>query len=118
MKRILVVDDDKDILQVVQIVLQLNGYETMLSWKGEDTLKNVNSFAPDVILLDVNLGSTDGTKICTELKADDKTNNIPVIMFSAHSNLTNVKSRCSADGFIGKPFDIFNLAAVIQSQLS
>jgi DNA-binding response OmpR family regulator len=116
MKRILVVDDDKDILQVVQIVLQLQGYDTMLSWKGEETLKNVNSFSPDVILLDVNLGSTNGMTICTQLKSDSKTHDIPVIMFSAHSN-SKIKSECAADGFIGKPFDIFKLADIIKSQL-
>lgn len=117
MKRILVVDDDKDILQVVQIVLQLKGYDTMMSWKGEDTLKNVDSFSPDVILLDVNLGSTSGITICSQLKADSKTHDIPVIMFSAHANSTKINSECGADGFIGKPFDIFNLAEIIQAKL-
>ena len=117
MKRILIVDDNVDILELVEIILDKHGYEILKSPKGEDTIKNVETFSPQVILLDVYLGSVNGTDICTELKANPLTQHIPIIMFSAHSNKKLIFEKCKADDFIAKPFAIYNLVDKIETQI-
>jgi DNA-binding response OmpR family regulator len=116
-KRILVVDDNIDILELVEIILIRHGFEILKSPRGEDTLKNVETFSPQVILLDVFLGGINGTDICKELKANPRTQDIPIIMFSAHSNSKFIFQECRADDFIAKPFDINNLVQKIESQI-
>ncbi len=118
MERVLVVDDNIDILEVVEMILVSNGFETILNPKGEETFDYVEKFAPQIILLDVFLGNVNGTDICRQLKANPKTNQIPVIMFSAHSNINEVMDVCKADDFIAKPFDMKNLIQKIKFHLT
>jgi DNA-binding response OmpR family regulator len=70
MKRVLVVDDNTDILELVQMILDRQGYDTITCNKGEDVLKNITYYDPQVILLDVFLDSTNGVDICNQLKSD------------------------------------------------
>ena len=109
MKRILVVDDNLDILHLVQIILKNNGFEVLVSPKGDDVLAKTEDFLPQVILLDVFLSGHDGREICRELKENPKTRDIPVIMFSAHTKKEDVINECNADDFIAKPFEVNEL---------
>lgn len=117
MNRILVIDDDKDILELVEIILIRNGFEILISPKGEETLANVENFAPQVILLDVFLAGVNGIDICRELKSNPKTAHIPVIMYSAHTNKNDIMRQCNANDFLAKPFEISNLIEKIEFQL-
>lgn len=117
MKRLLVVDDNSDILEILQIAFQANGFEVYQLADGEKVLETVEQFSPDIILLDVFLGSTNGTIICSELKSKPQTKHIPVIMFSAHSNAETVLKSCPADDFVAKPFSIHKMIQVIESHL-
>jgi len=117
MSRILVIDDDKDILELVEIILLRNGFEILISPKGEETLDNVENFAPQVILLDVFLAGVNGIDICRELKSNAKTAHIPVIMYSAHTNKNAIMQQRNANDFLAKPFDIRNLIDKIEFQL-
>ncbi len=117
MSRILVIDDDKDILELVEIILLRNGFEILISPKGEETLANVENFAPQVILLDVFLAGVNGIDICNELKSNTKTAHIPIIMYSAHTNQNAIMQQCNANDFLAKPFDIRNLIDKIEFQL-
>lgn len=84
MKKILVVDDDKSILEVVEIILSSKGYDVKTYSTGYDVPSIVNNYDPDLILLDINLPHKKGTEICNELKAiSDRP---PILLFSAHSN--------------------------------
>lgn len=113
MKRVLVVDDNLDILNLVQMILKNNGFEVLASPKGGDVLANTETFAPQVILLDVFLSGYDGREICKCLKENEKTKNIPVIMFSAHSKSDDLMG-CKADDFIAKPFDVKELVSKLK----
>jgi two-component system phosphate regulon response regulator PhoB len=73
MKRVLVIDDNEDILELVEIILSRHGFEILISPKAEETLANVENFAPQVILLDVFLAGVNGTDICRELKSNPNT---------------------------------------------
>lgn len=117
MKRILVVDDDVDILTVVQLVLESNGFNVVAISKWQQIFPQIGSFKPDLILLDVSVGTQDGRNICKQLKSDEKFKAISIILFSANHNVEKSIPECLADGFISKPFDINDLIQGINNQL-
>jgi Response regulators consisting of a CheY-like receiver domain and a winged-helix DNA-binding domain len=117
MKRILVVDDNLDILHLVQIILKNNGFEVLVSPRADDVFSNTEHFSPQVILLDVFLSGHDGRQICRELKENPKTKNIPVIMFSAHTKSDEIIKDCNADDFIAKPFEVNELLQKLNYRL-
>lgn len=109
-KRILVIDDDEDILAILNIVFQEEGYEIVLSNTGEAAFE-LQLIHPDLILLDVRISGffKSGADICRELKSNEKTRNIPVLLLSAEDDLADIASGCGADYFISKPFDVFDI---------
>ena len=117
MKKILMVDDDIDILTVVQLVLESNGFEVVALSNWQQIYTQVDTFKPDLILLDVSLGTQDGRNICKQLKSNNDTKHISIILFSASHNIENSVSECLADSFISKPFDINDLIDGINKQL-
>lgn len=118
MSRILVVDDDKDILYVMKLLLTSHGFQVDVTLKGEETYEKTTVFQPDLIILDVWLAGIDGRDICRKLKSLPETKNIPVIMFSANNNLTNILAESHADDFVGKPFDIDDMIKRINAKLN
>lgn len=116
-KRILVIDDDETILDVVKIVLQEAGFSVTTAVNSKAIVRITSQNKPDLILLDVLLSGEDGTEVCKVLKADKKTQGIPVIMLSAHSNASKVSKACGADGFLAKPFDIDDLIKNVKQML-
>ena len=116
MKHILVVDDDEGILEVVQIVLEGEGYKVETSQNG-DKLQDLEKNKTDLILLDVLLSGRDGREICKALKRDIFTRNIPVVMLSAHSDASKVADGSGADGFLEKPFDVDVLIETVKKYL-
>lgn len=117
MKRILVLDDDIDILTVVQLVLETNGFEVVAISKWQQIYTQIDAFKPDLILLDVSLGNQDGRNICKQLKSDKNTKHISVILFSANHNVEKSVGECLADSYISKPFDINDLIQGINNEL-
>ncbi|MEO8721699.1 MAG: response regulator [Ginsengibacter sp.] len=113
MNRVLVVDDNKDILWVVEIILKRYGFNVMTSLKGEDVLSRSRAFLPQLILLDVFLSGIDGIDVCNTLKENPETKDIPIIMISAHTNFKEIKKFCKADDFMAKPFDANELVKKI-----
>ena len=117
MAKILVVDDDLDILVVMEILLSMKGFEVDVTAKWENTFEKIRTFKPNLILLDVLISGNDGRTICKQLKSHDDTKNIPIIMFSAHPSAAATISEYGADDFIAKPFDVNDLLAKVNSQL-
>ena len=117
MSKILVVDDDIDILSVMEILLSMKGFDVEVTSKGENTLPKIESFKPDLILLDVLISGYDGRTICKQLKSNKSTCHIPVIMFSAHPGAAATIAEYGADDFIAKPFDVNNLMQKVNTQL-
>ncbi|HCI79574.1 MAG TPA: response regulator [Ktedonobacter sp.] len=118
-KRILVVDDDESILEVVQIVLESEGYEVQTA-TNSSFLQQLASqpVRPDLILLDVLLSGEDGREISQQLKADTQLQHIPVIMLSAHSEASKMANIGGADAFLEKPFDVDVLLDTVQRYIS
>jgi DNA-binding response OmpR family regulator len=117
MAKILVVDDDTDILSVMEMLLSMKGFEVQVTSKGENTLPKTASFKPDLILLDVLISGHDGRVICKQLKSNKETSHIPVIMFSAHPGAAASIAEYGANDFIAKPFDVNNLMKKVNTQL-
>ena len=114
-KKILVVDDDPDILDALQITLEDAGYEVTTTEKGDyaENLRDTNGGLPDVIILDVLLSGKDGRLICRKLKGQEDTRHIPILMISAHPTAKRSVQAVGADGFLAKPFDIDELLAKV-----
>ena len=106
-KRILVVDDTKDVLQVVSRRLQSWGYEAQMADSGEEGLRIAEEQLPDLILLDVMMPKLKGREVCARLKANPKTQKIPVIFLTALGLADHVKAGMDlgADDYIVKPFE-------------
>jgi CheY-like chemotaxis protein len=117
MKKILIVDDDKDILTVVELLLTMHNYTVQTVFDPANILEKVKTFHPDLILMDVNMGQHDGREICKLLKADTIINHIPVILFSAMHNFQETHRECEATDFICKPFDALDLIKKIEQHL-
>lgn len=113
-KKILVIDDDVDILEPMSLLLEGEGYIVGTTTKGEQAYSEVSSFKPDLILLDILMSGSDGRTICKKLKNDKKTKDIKIIMMSAHPGADKDAKRCGANGFIAKPFEIDELLRIVK----
>jgi len=109
-KRILVVDDEPDFCSIVQGQLEKEGYDVDLAYNGVEGLEKVRSNPPDAIVLDVMMPEKDGYEVCKELKADEATAGIPVVLLTAvASHVTSTRyshadgMSTEADDYIAKP---------------
>ena len=117
-KKILVVDDEPDILEFLQIIIEEAGFLVVTTEKGDYLEKLENGSLPDLVLLDMLLSGKDGREIVRQLKSQEKTKHIPVIMFSAHPSAEKTARAAGADDFVEKPFDIDVLLEKIQHFIS
>ncbi|WP_114941332.1 response regulator [Mucilaginibacter endophyticus] len=118
-KRIMVIDDNEDILEILNIVFQDCGYDVILSNTGE-AAHNIVVIHPDLILLDVNIVGSEktGAEICREIKSNYLTANLPVMLVSAETDLDLIAVGCGANSFVRKPFDIYELLMHVKQYLS
>jgi len=117
--RILVVDDEEDLLELVRYNLQKDGYRVECVGTGEDALKSARREPPELIVLDIMLPSVDGLEVCRRLKADAKTRDVPIIMLTARSEEGDMISGLErgADDYIAKPFSPRVLGARVRALL-
>ncbi len=112
-KKILVVDDDKDILDIISFILSEKDYHVIQS-QTADVVSYLEQIKPDLILLDNWLaGDIIGADICKIIKASALHSNIPVILISAVTGLDQMARDCKADGYIAKPFDVDQLEQMV-----
>lgn len=106
-KKILIVDDEDHIVEMLKLRLETLGYEVVTACDGEAGLKLSRESKPDLIILDLMLPKIDGYKVCRMLKFDEKYKHIPIIMFTARAQDSDVKmgKEVGADAYITKPFD-------------
>jgi CheY-like chemotaxis protein len=117
-KKVLILDDDIDILQICTIVLKKKGFDVQTLNNSNQVVHQVRSFAPDVILMDNWIPGPGGIEATRLLKLDPDTHDIPVIFFSANSNVTQLARDARADYFLQKPFDITELEGIVQTALN
>lgn len=120
-KKILVVDDEPDILKVLVARLKEQGYETITALDGEQALAQAEQHKPDLIILDIMMPGMDGTEAAQKLKENPKTENIPIIFLSALQTKTEEESegdRIGGNVILSKPFEINILLAKIREMSS
>lgn len=110
--KLLVVEDDEGIREMLNTVLSYEGYEVVMAKDGS-ILDDLDTIRPDIIFLDEWLCSEKGSDLCRKLKADPRTSSIPVILLSALMSVEQFSVQAGADGFIRKPFDLEDLNEVI-----
>src|SRR6476619_2227799 len=115
--KILIVDDDLDILAVMQLLFKTRGYDVVTISRGEEVFDKIKTFHPNLILLDVLISGNDGRDICRRLKSQSSTKSIPVVMFSANPNAAETIHEYGADDFIHKPFEVTELLQTINKHL-
>jgi DNA-binding response OmpR family regulator len=109
MAKILVVDDDLGILDALSMVLEEKSHVVETADKGDQMCDKLKTFSPELILLDVLISGTDGRHLCRQLKQDNSTKDIPVIMISAHPSARRGALKCGAEDFLEKPFETTEL---------
>jgi CheY-like chemotaxis protein len=115
---ILVVDDDPGILDALRFLFEDAGYRVQTSEEGDAALwRDETDSLPDLIVLDVLLSGQDGRLICRELKSQQQTRHIPVVMISAHPDAERSSREVGADAFVAKPFAIDDLLATVAALL-
>lgn len=112
MKKIIVVDDERSILDALDFMLSSEGYHVRTASHGNELLR-LTIDKPDLIILDLLISGEDGRQICRMLKTREDTKDIPVIMISAHPNAKQFIKDCGADDFLSKPFDMNEFLNVI-----
>lgn len=116
-RKILILDDDLDILAVMQLLFKTKGFDVVALSRWEEVYDKVETFKPHLILLDVLLSGNDGRDICRELKQQPSTKNIPIVMFSANPSAADNIHEYGADDFIHKPFEVIDLLNTINKHL-
>jgi len=118
-ERILVVDDEEDILELVRFHLAREGYQLTLAASGEEALKKARLETFDLVVLDLMLPGLDGLEVAKALKADARTNNLPIVMLTAKGEDADVVSglEIGADDYVTKPFSPRVLTARIKAVL-
>lgn len=118
-KKILIVDDEPDIVETLKFLIESEGFESIIAMDGEEALKKAKEENPDVIILDVMLPKINGYKVCRLLKFDNKYKHIPVLMVTARSQEEDkvIGEETGADEYITKPFDINEIVEKIHYYL-
>ena len=115
-QRILVVDDDRHIAELISLYLEKDGYETQEVYDGKEVLQMAETMLPDLIMLDIMLPGMDGYQVCTEIR---KSSNVPIIMLTAKGETFDkvLGLELGADDYIVKPFDPKELVARVKAVL-
>jgi CheY-like chemotaxis protein len=115
--RVLVVEDDDVIRQLITVNLELEGFEVVSAVDGQDALDRVGELAPDVITLDVMMPRLDGWTTATRLRENPETSHIKVILLSARAQEADLQhgERIGVDAYLTKPFDPDELVEVVRT---
>lgn len=116
-KRVLVLDDDLDVLEAIATILVYENFEVTTIGRTYNIFKSIDDYKPDIILLDHILEGLTGGEICKQLKSNPSTSNIPVIIISAYKVTAEMLNQYGCDHFIPKPFGLSDLLEGINSTL-
>lgn len=118
-KKILVVDDEKNIVELIKMNLELSGFEVISAYSGGEAINKAISLNPDLILLDLMLPDIDGFEVCRMMKQSEKVKDIPIIMITAKSEEADkvIGLGLGADDYVTKPFGIRELEARVKTVL-
>lgn len=118
-QRILILDDDTDLLELMSMLLCDNGYETLTLSSGEKIFEAIQLFRPDLVLMDVMLAGLDGRVICSKIKREASLLGLRIILISGSHNLSDsLQQKGAPNDYLAKPFDMNFLLNKVQTQLN
>ena len=112
MKKLLIIEDDRDTLDVIGVILEDDNFEVVESQKRL-SLQEIEQINPDIIVIDHLLNDGLGSDLCLAIKSNTNTENIPVILYSASYKIEQLALDSGADAFIAKPFDLNNFLQIV-----
>ncbi len=118
MKKILIIEDEKDIVDIATMILEDEGYEVSSFTEFSDFETKVNASQADLVLLDLNLNGYSGEQICKYIKGNAHLKQTSVVLMSANKNIREVKDEAGADGFICKPFDLADFIDTVKAHIN
>lgn len=118
-EKILIVDDEVDVVEVIEMLLKNQGYEVISAHNGFEALERIEKEIPDLVILDIMMPQMDGLEACGKMRKNKKMDNVPIVMFSAKLSAVDKKEafEAGADGFITKPFNARGFIAGIKTYL-
>ena len=117
MKKILVVDDDTDLLVMMKSFLKKKGYDVVATISCSQGLDIFYSFGPDLVLLDINVGNEDGREMCKKIKTQAAYQHIPVLLISANHEALAFFDDYGANGGVKKPFELNELQQLMEAHM-
>lgn len=119
MKKILIVDDEQDIVESLKFVLEASDYICYCAYNGEDGLRLAKEIIPDLMILDVMMPKINGYKISRLLKFDNKYKDIPILMVTARTQMEDklIGEETGVDEYITKPFELDDIVRIVDSYL-
>ena len=117
-KRILILDDNQDILEIVHETLTYGDFEVKSTSRSEAVIPLIKEFTPDLVICDYRVAGLNGGELCRQIKAHPDFGNIPVIIFSAYINHNDDLIAYGCDAIINKPFDLTELVEKVNSLIS
>jgi two-component system phosphate regulon response regulator PhoB len=117
--QVLIVDDERDLVRLLEFNLQQAGFETAAAYTGMEALERVRQRIPDLVVLDLMLPDIPGTEVCRQIKASPRTRHVPVLMLTARTDEVDrvVGFEVGADDFVTKPFSVRELVLRIRAIL-
>lgn len=114
-KKVLIVDDEKDLVDMLKLRLESMGYDVLEAYDGKSGLDKAKEEKPDLIILDLMLPKMDGYQLCRILKFDEEYKNIPIVMLTARAQQKDKEQgvTCGANEYVTKPFEPKELVSVI-----
>ncbi|HEY0220807.1 MAG TPA: response regulator [Candidatus Paceibacterota bacterium] len=116
-KTIYLVEDDRDISELMTIVLESESYGIKPFFASDKFTKTLEKQKPDLIIMDLSIGGTDGTSLVRKIKKDKENSKIPIILISAKNSLSEIAKGTKVSGFLPKPFDIKDLVKIVKKFL-
>ncbi len=106
-KTILIVEDEKQLVELLRYRLEANGYKVETAYDGQEGLQKIMQVKPDLVVLDIMMPKMHGYEVCRLSKENDATKSIPIIMLTAHTQEKDIEDakKYGADSFVTKPFD-------------
>ena len=119
LKKILIVDDEADVVEVIEMLLKSESYDVLKAYGGKEALGILDADTPDLVILDIMMPEIDGVEVCRRMRKLEKMQEIPIIMFSAKLSAQDKKNSfdAGADGFITKPFNARGFISGIKTYL-
>jgi len=115
MKKILIIEDEKNLVELLQVNFESAGFQVIFAWDGEEGLIKTMAEKPDAVILDLRLPVLNGWDVCRAVKANTKTKNIPIIILTAATQKSDYleSKNVGCDAYITKPFDPIELVKIV-----